>query len=154
MLSTKTVYSTPSLITHILKERNRRIMSLSLYLVRNIMIHTAWYNSRCICYRRNGSSRRIRFAWPKSHRRNGTRDEHKHLDWIYEKQICSFFLLLKMHFSVRTVFQSERVLNISKYGHFRNENTILHQSIMSKYGRISNTNVDFFTVFKNEISLF
>ena len=31
-----------------------------------------------------------------------------------------------MHFSVRTVFQSERVVNIFNYGHFRDENTILH----------------------------
>ena len=45
-----------------------------------------------VCYRRNGSVRRIRFAGPKSHWRNGTRDEHKHLDRIYKKQICSYFL--------------------------------------------------------------
>ena len=33
------------------------------------------------------------FDWPKSHRRrNGTRDEHKHLDQIYEKQMCSYSL--------------------------------------------------------------
>ena len=50
---------------------------------------------RCICYWRNGSVRRIRFAWPKSHRQNGT--------------VYSFFNAL---FSVRTVFQSECVLNI------------------------------------------
>ena len=31
-----------------------------------------------------------RFAWPKSHRRNGTRDEQKHLDRLYEKQIRVF----------------------------------------------------------------
>ena len=46
----------------------------------------------------------------------------KNLDRIYEKQICSHFLnnhlisftvLLKMHFSVRTLFQNERLLNIS-----------------------------------------
>ena len=29
---------------------------------------------------------------PKSHWRNGTRDEHKHLDQIFEKKICSYFL--------------------------------------------------------------
>ena len=55
------------------------------------------------------------------YRRNGSLDEHKHLDRIYEKQICSYFLkepfyfftvLLKMHFSVRTEFQSERILNM------------------------------------------
>ena len=45
-----------------------------------------------ICYRRNGYFSRICSGWPKSHRRNGTRDEHKHLDQIYERQICTYFL--------------------------------------------------------------
>ena len=67
------------------------------------------------------SARRIRSVWPKNHRRNGTRDEHKHLDKIHEQQICPLFLMehlislqfkkKKIHFSVRTVFQSECVLN-------------------------------------------
>ena len=75
-----------------------------------------------ICYRRNGSVRRIRSAWLKPHRRYGTRDEHKHLDQIYEKEkyvrislkgtLNFFTVLLKMHFSVRTMFQSERALNL------------------------------------------
>ena len=60
-----------------------------------------------VYYRRNGSVRRIRFDWPKSHLQNGTRDEHKHFDRIYEKQISSLLVSL----SVRTVLQSECVLN-------------------------------------------
>ena len=77
-----------------------------------------YFYLKYLCYQQNESVRRIRSDWPKSHRRNGTRDEHKHLDRIYEKQICSygtfdfFAVLLKMQFSVRTVFQGERVLNI------------------------------------------
>ena len=66
-----------------------------------------------------------------------------------------FTVLLKMHFSVRTVLQSGRVLNIFNFGHFRDINTILHLMYASKYGRITNTNINFFTVFKkNEYSLF
>ena len=34
----------------------------------------------------------IFFAFPKSHRRNGTRDEEEHLDRTYEKQIFLYFL--------------------------------------------------------------
>ena len=40
-----------------------------------------------ISYSRNGYFSRICSAWPKSHRRNGTRDEHKHLDQ-YMKSKC------------------------------------------------------------------
>ena len=36
-------------------------------------------------------AKRIRLAQISLHRRNGTGDEHKHLDRIYEKQICSNF---------------------------------------------------------------
>ena len=50
-----------------------------------------------ICYRRNGSIRRIRGSVSppgqiSPARWNGTRDEHKHLDRVYAKQICSCFL--------------------------------------------------------------
>ena len=34
----------------------------------------------------------ISVNWPKSYMRNGTRDEHKHLDRKYEQQICLYFL--------------------------------------------------------------
>ena len=43
----------------------------------------------------------LRLAHPKSNRRNGTRDEHKHLYQVYEKQISSYFLkqhLNSVHF--------------------------------------------------------
>ena len=45
-----------------------------------------------VTYLRNGSVRRIRSAWLKSHRQNETRDEHKHLDQINAEQICSYVL--------------------------------------------------------------
>ena len=34
----------------------------------------------------------FRLAQVSPARRNGTRDEHKYLDQIYEKQICSYFI--------------------------------------------------------------
>ena len=56
--------------------------------------------------------------WPNYHRRNGSMDEHKHLDHIYEKQKCWDFFQehlfslqssKKMHISVMPVFHSGRV---------------------------------------------
>ena len=69
------------------------------------------------CYRRNGSVRRIRSAWPKSQG-----EMEPGMDTTFRPNIWKtnmfvfpfnfFAVLLKMHFSDRTVFQSERVLNI------------------------------------------
>ena len=67
-----------------------KIIWLLVYL--SISLRATHMHRIHIYYRRNGSDRRIRSVWPKSHRRNGTRDEHKQLDQIHEKQICSYFL--------------------------------------------------------------
>ena len=93
---------------------------------------------------------RLIISFPKSHRRNGTRDEHKHLDWICEKQICSYFLKehlisFKIALCVKTVFQSERVLNIF----YMVISGIKHNFTPNVWRAI------FFVVFKkNEYSLF
>ena len=58
----------------------------------------------------------LRLVHPKSQRRNGTRDEHKHLDRIHRSKYVH--ISLKQHlisiqsFKNALFFQSERVLNI------------------------------------------
>ena len=70
------------------------------------------------CFHRNGYFSRIRSGWPKYHWGNGYRDDQKHLDRIYEKQICLYFLQehliffsSKMYSSARPVFQGEHELD-------------------------------------------
>ena len=52
-----------------------------------------------------------------------------------------------MHFSVRTVFQSERVLNISKMVISGMKTQFYTSRMKSKYGRITNTNIIYFYSF-------
>ena len=52
-----------------------------------------------------------------------------------------------MYFSVRNVFQSERVLNIFKMVISGMKTQFYTSCNRSKYGRITNTNIKFFTVF-------
>ena len=61
-------------------------------------------------------------------------------------------VIIKIQFSVRTVFQSERVLNICNVVISGMKTRFYTQCMKSKYGRIKNTIIKF--VIKNEYSLF
>ena len=55
------------------------------------------------------------FCLANSYRQNGTRDEHKHLNRKYEKQICSYFLnkhLISLQLFSKYTLVSGLVLNI------------------------------------------
>ena len=51
-----------------------------------------WIRSAWPKWIRSAWPKWIRSAWPKSYRGSITRDEYKHFDRIYEKQICSYLL--------------------------------------------------------------
>ena len=58
--------------------------------------------------------------------------------FVFLKTTFNFFtVLLKMHFSVRTVFQSERVLNIFNMVISGMKTQFYSYCVNSKYGRIT-----------------
>ena len=60
-----------------------------------------------------------------------------------------------MHFSIRNVFQSERVLNSFNMVILGMKTPFYTKCMKSKYSRITNTNIKYFySVLKNEYSLY